>query len=660
MPHLFEEIRIGSLTVKNRLMMPALNLRYCPGGEINDRIIKFYERRAAGGVGLIVVGKFEIEEPSYGNSVGMGHNKYIGGLKKLVNTLHVYGTKVAAQLSHEGRYAPSKLSGRESVAPSAVPNRRTGDTPRALTIYQIQEIIDLFGQAARRAREAGFDAVEVMGSAGLLVSQFLSPLTNFRNDQYGGSLENRMRFGVEVARRIKDELGQEYPLLFRVSGHDFMPGGNTNAEAAEFCMALEKAGVNGFNVTGGWHETKVPQITMQVPRGAMVYLARGIKQAVHVPVIACNRITDPLLAEEIIKNREADMVGLARVLVADPDWPFKAREGRYHEIRPCVGCNQGCMDETFALRPMRCLVNSEVGEEDLQKMPPSKIKRVLVVGGGPAGLEAARVAAERGHRVTLWEKDNVLGGQLNLASRAPGREEWEALRLSLIWGVESAGVSIKTRKLVTRDDIREVAPDVLIVTTGAKPSVPRIPGVERAVQAWDVLRGTLEAGPRVVVIGAGAAGCETALYLARKGTMSLSAMAFFARYQAENLDNLTRSINIGTKEITLIEAGPRAGESIGMTTRWVVLNELAKAGVKILTDTTVLQITHEGVDVERKGVHQTHLADTMVLATGACSENSLGKSATNIVTEVYVIGDAIQPRTVLEAIREGYLVAHKI
>ncbi|NPV26474.1 MAG: FAD-dependent oxidoreductase [Firmicutes bacterium] len=661
MRHLFEEVQIGSLTVKNRLIMPALNLRYCPDGEISERIIRFYERRAAGGVGLIVVGGCLIEEPGYGDMVCLGHDRYISGLKRLTDVLHVYGTKVAAQLFHAGRYASSKVTKRQAVAPSPIPSRLTGEVPRALTFDEIQEVIRLFGQAARRAKEAGFDAVEVIGSAGYLVSQFFSPLTNNREDAYGGSLKNRMRFGLEIVQQIKKEAGADYPVLFRISGHEFMPGGNTNTEAAEFCIALERTGVDAFDVTGGWHESPVPQITMQVPRGAMVYLARGIKEAVHVPVVACNRITDPVLAEEIIKSEAADLIGLGRVLVADPDWPRKAQLGRRQEIRPCVGCNQGCLDEIFRQRPVRCLVNAEAGREAFQRVEPAaKVKRVMIVGGGPAGLEAARVAAERGHAVTLWEQDNVLGGQLNLAGRAPGREEWETLRRYLIEAIQSCGVSIHLGKRATVEDICAAAPDVLIIATGAEPSVPNIPGVERAVQAWDILRGTVTAGRRVAVIGAGAVGCETALFLARQGTLTPEALAFFVRHRGENWDNLEKQLNIGTKEITLIEAAPKAGASIGLSTRWVILNELAIAGVVILTNTRVLEITPEGVITLREGSRRLVNADTVVLATGARPQISLAQAVAEKVPEVFVVGDAVCPRNILEAIHEGYRVACQI
>ena len=658
MHHIFDEINVGSMKLKNRIMMPALNLRYCPGGEINQRIIDFYERRAAGGVGLIVVGRCEIEEPSYNESVGIGDDRYVEGLSRLTTTLHKRDTKVAAQLGHQGRYVTT----RPALAPSAVRYGRANHPPRAMTKEDIKSIISLFGQAASRAKAAGFDAIEILGSAGYLVSQFLSPLTNLRTDEYGGNYKNRMRFGIELTEHLRAIIGRDYPLIFRVSGHDFMPGGSTSSEAAEFCKALEEAGIDGFNVTGGWHESRVPQITMQVPRGAMVYLARGIKEAVGVPVIACNRITTPELAEQIVSNRDADMVGVARVLVADPDWPYKAMQGQSDTIRPCIACNQGCLDYTFSNRPMACLVNSEVGEEIAQKIVlTSHKKRVLVIGGGPAGLECARVAAERGHSVTLWEKREDIGGQLILAARTPGRDEWRSLIEYYRTACNRAGVIFELGKEATPEAVREFAPEELIIATGAIPdSSVIIPGAELAVQSWDILQGKAEVGQHVVVIGAGATGCETALFIARKGNMSNDVAAFFIRYNGETLDKLSSSLNIGTPNVTIIESGPEPGQSIGLSTKWVVLQDLAKAGVAILPDTNVLKINQDCVEIERYGKHQILAADTVVLATGVRSNNLMNSEWQRIVAKAYVIGDAQSPRNALTAIHEGYSIGNKI
>lgn len=658
--HLFEKVMIGTMQLENRIIMPALNLRYCPGGEINERIISFYERRALGGVGLIVVGKSSIEDNVYGDVIGIGHDRYIEGLRRLTSRLHQYDTKVAIQLDHDGGNSPSKLIGCQAIAPSAIPFF-SEEIPKEATAEDIQELIGLFVRAAQRAKSAGFDAIELRASAGTLIAQFFSPLTNVRKDQYGGSLVNRMRFGLELVSRIKNLLGHDFPIIFRISGNEFLPGGNTIQEAAEFCKSLEKSGVDAFDVTGGWHETRVPQLTMQVPRGTMAYLAYGIKEVVNVPVVACNRITVPSLAEEIIRNGLADLVGLGRVLIADPDWPAKARSNREVEIRPCVACNQGCMDAIFSGHPARCLVNPEAGLEMVRRVEKAQVnKKVLIVGGGPGGMQSALVAAERGHQVTIWEQSDVLGGQMNLASRAPGRLEWESLRQYLVSANASRGVQIQTRKETTASDIIRASPDVVIVACGASPRIPNIKGVEYAVQSWDVLSDQVQVGKSVVIIGAGATGCEVALYLAGKGTISAEIFAFLAKHQAENLEVLKNRLNRGSKNINIIESGEKVGATIGKSSRWVVLRELAIDGINILTRSKVLEITSSGVYYEQDGHVQALNADTVILAVGSVSKGDLIEELRDVSMEVHVIGDAMQPRTMLEAIHEGYLVGCKI
>jgi len=398
-PYLFSSISVRNMELRNRIVMTAMHLGYTPEGEVTDQLVGFYEARAKGGVGLIIVGGCPIDE--YGGMAGMiglNHDRFIPGLKRLTSAVQAHGAKIAAQLYQAGRYTHSAMiGGRKPFSASAVRSRLTGETPRALEIHEIPAVQDKFAEAALRAKKAGFDAVEILGSAGYLICQFLSPLTNKRDDEYGGPLENRMRFGLEVVQKVRSAVGPDYPILMRIAGNDFMEGSHTNREARIFASELEKVGVDLFNVTGGWHETRVPQLTMFVPRRAYVYLAQGIKSAVSVPVLASNRINDPAIGEEIIRNGEADLVTMARALLADPELPNKAKEGKAHLIYHCVACNQGCFDNIFQLRPASCLVNPRAGKEgELALEPAPKVKKVLVIGGGPAGMKAACIAAERG------------------------------------------------------------------------------------------------------------------------------------------------------------------------------------------------------------------------------------------------------------------------
>ena len=358
-PNLFSPITIRSMSLRNRIVMTAMHLGYTPASEVTDRLIAFYRARASGGAGLIIVGGCVIDE--FGGMLGMigiRDDCFIPGLEKLTAAVKGEGAGIAAQLYQAGRYTHSvMIGGRKPFSSSAVRSRLTGETPRALELEEIPGVQDAFASAALRAKKAGFDAVEVLGSAGYLISQFLSPITNLREDRYGGPLENRMRFGLEVVEKVRRAVGPDYPILMRLAGNDFMPGSHTNREARIFAAEAEKAGIDLFNVTGGWHETRVPQLSTFVPRSAYVYLAQGVKSAVSVPVIASNRINDPQLAEDILREGQADLVTMARGLIADPELPNKAREGRTEEICRCIACNQGCFDSIFNLRSVTCLVN---------------------------------------------------------------------------------------------------------------------------------------------------------------------------------------------------------------------------------------------------------------------------------------------------------------
>lgn len=661
---LFSPTAIGSLELKNRLVMPAMHLHYCPDGEVNDRLIRFYAERAKGEVGLIVVGGCAIDEYGYQGIIRISDDRYLPGLTRLTNEIKRYGAKVAAQLFQPGRYASLKdRCGLQPVAPSPVASKLTREKPRELTVAEIEAIIELFAQGARRAKQAGFDAVEVIASAGYLISQFLSPITNQRTDQYGGDPANRMRFGLEVATRVRQEVGPDFPIIYRMSGHEFMPGGNTNEEIKVFCQQLAKVGVNAFDVTGGWHETTVPQITMNLPRGGFAYLAQGIKEAVSVPVVACNRINDPVVAEKILLDGQADLIGMARGLIADPELPRKARQGRFQDIRRCIACNQGCLDAIFSNRDVCCLVNAQAGrEEETTLAPTDNPKRVLVIGGGAAGMEAARVAALRGHKVTLWEADNSLGGQLNLATVPPGRGEFRSLVEFLASQMERLGVEVVLGEAVDVDRVTAWQPDAVIVATGAKPAgADWLTGHHpQVVSAWSILGGQVPVGKRVVVIGGGAVGCETALYLAHQGTLTPEAFHFLAINRAESWETLMALATRGNKQVTVVEKDKAVGIDIGGSTRWSVVQDLHRFRVRVLTGTQAKGLTGTGVVTEHNGDIDELAADTVVLATGSQPVSNLYDQLQGRVGEVYLIGDAVKPRKALEAILEGFRIGREI
>jgi 2,4-dienoyl-CoA reductase (NADPH2) len=663
---LFSPAQIGTLQLRNRLVMTPIHLGYSPKGEVNDQLVEFYRARARGGVGLIIVGGCGIDR--IGNAFSMTQlddDRFIPGLRRLVDAVHAEGAKIVPQLYQAGRYA---LTGQPSVAPSPIPSRLTGQTPVELTEEKIVDIIVSFTNAAKRSQTAGFDGVEILASAGYLISQFLSPLTNQRTDRYGGDLEARMTFGLEVVEAVRVAVGPDYPIIVRVAGNDFMPGSHTNTESRVFCQALEKAGVNAINVTGGWHETPVPQLTMNVPPGAYAYLASGIKQAVSIPVIACNRINTPGLAEEILQEGKADFIGMARPLLADPELPNKAMVGHPERIRPCIGCNQGCLDFVFRMKPTSCLVNAEAGRE-AELASSSQIvepQRILVIGAGPAGMEFARVATGRGHKVTIWEESGQSGGQLNLAAIPPGRQDFLNLGTYLTNTCLELGVTIEYNITATPETVLSTVQEGkftrVVIATGAHPISPPIPieaGVE-VLQAWDVLTGRSKTGENVIIVGGGAVGVDTALLLAECGTLDNDTLRFLMLQHAETEKELYRLLTQGSKKITVLEMAKGIGRDIGPSTRWSMLADLKRYKVNCIDETKVLEVRSDGVLVENAGIQKVIPADTVILAVGSRSNNELYHALQGQIEFLSILGDAAKPRKALDAIHEAYAEAIKI
>lgn len=661
---LLEPIRIGTMELKNRIVMPAMHLSYTLDGQVNDRLIDFYVERAQGGAGLIIVGGCAIDQAGAGPwMIRLDHPRYKEGLRRLTEAIHAHGAKVAAQLYQAGRYAHSVLTGQQSVAPSPVASRLTGEVPKELTKEEIEQVIASFAQAALLAKEAGFDAVEILGSAGYLLSQFLSPLTNRREDEYGGSWENRLRFPLAVVKAVKEAVGPDYPVIVRVAGNDFMPGSNTGAEARAFCRELEKAGVAAINVTGGWHETHVPQLTMNVPPGAFVYLAANIKEAVSVPVIACNRLQDPAVAEQVLATEQADLIGVARGFLADPAWAEKVKEGRWDDICPCIGCNQGCLDQVFSGRSVTCLTNPRAGRERETKLvPAAKRKKVLVVGGGPAGMTAGRVLALRGHQVTIWEQGDRLGGQLHLAAAPPGRKDFLRFLTYLEKQLRDLDVTVRLKQEATKEKILNGDFEEVIVATGAREGKLPLTGTGdvEVVGAWDILRGKAIAGRQAVVVGGGPTGVETALYLALERAVSPANWHFLAWYQGEKPEVLARLLYYNPRDITLVEMDKKIGRGLGSSTRWSMLADLKRLGIKTLVKHKVLEVGSQGVLVEAEGETRWLPARTVVVATGAVANDHLYRDLKTAQINCHVIGDAAGPRSVLEAVREAFDLAGAI
>ncbi len=661
---LFEPINIGNTELKNRIAMPAIHHCYTPDGFVNERLLKYYEARARGGAGLITVGGCTIDLSGQGPMmIGLHDDKFIEGMKKLSKIIQDNGAAAAVQLYQAGRYTHSMITGQQPMAPSPIASRLTRETPREMTIEDIKTVIESYGQAARRTREAGFNAVEVLGSAGYLICQFLSPLTNERTDEYGGPWENRTRFGREVIRKIREVVGADYTVIIRISGNDFMPGSNTNYEAAVFAAELEKEGVDCFNVTGGWHESRVPQVTGELPRGGYAYLARGIKEKVSVPVIASNRINDPEDAEYILKHNLADMVNMARPLIADPELPNKALKGSFDSIRRCIACNQGCFDMVFTMQDVHCTANPLAGREDKVEIKRAgKIKKVLVIGGGPAGMEAARMSAARGHRVTLWEREKNLGGNLIYAAMPPGKDDFITLLHYYEHELARNGVEVILNREAAADEIAAEKADVVILATGAKGAPAPFPVKDglQVVSPLHILDKKAVPGKRVVIIGGGSVGCETAVATAEMGTISAETLKFLMENDAETPERLKELLNHGNREVTLVEMDKGIGRDIGISTRWVVIKCIRRLGIRVMDQYEVKEVNEKGVLVKKDGEETLLPADTVVLATGAVSNNPLEEELKGRVNELHVIGDALKPRKLTEAIKEGFDLAKDI
>ena len=665
-PQLFKPIRIGPLEIPNRILMPCMGTLFSLDQKLNERHYRFYERRAEGGAGVIVAGPVGIDFLGGGLIIlSLREDSSIPDFKILADRVHAKGSRLFVQLFHGGRYTFSMMiEGQQAIAPSPVRSRYTGEIPREMSLEEIEQVQDAFAQAARRAREAGIDGVEIIGSAGYLISQFLSPVTNLRTDGYGGSFENRARFALETIRKVRAAVGSDYPVTIRVAGNDFVHGGNTNDDQARYCQLFEQAGVDAINVTGGWHEAFVTQLTMEVPRGGYAYLAGGIRRRVKIPVIASNRITDPHTAERILKEGHADMVALGRVLVADPDWPRKAREGRPEEIRPCVGCMQGCMDRIFTGNALCCLVNAEAGlEGDRQIRRAESPRKVMVVGSGPAGMEAARVAALAGHKVDLFEKGGGIGGQLHLAGAPPGRHEFLSFLDYYKVAMFRAGVRVHTDTEVNVQKVREFAPDVVILAEGAQPIVPNIPGVDQpfVITSWDFLLKNPPLGDRVAVIGGGAVGLETAVLVAKIGTLEPGQLEFLMFHRAETDEKLHELLRRGTKEVSVFEMLPRAGQDVGRSSRWVLLQELQERQVRVLTNATVERFEPDGTVVySLEGETKREHFDTVILAVGSKPAQKLSKLLEEAGIPFTTVGDCRSPRKILDAVHEGYLAASNL
>ena len=643
---LFEPGKIGKMTTKNRIVMAAMGTWLTEmDGRVSEREIDYYVARAKGGVGLIVteaVRTRQIERLPCTPLVDLmviDSKVYASRLSELAEAVHDYGAKVSLQVNPgQGRNIRAEiLRNAGAVAPSPLPAFADPSVvARELATEEVEQLTHAFHFIAEVIRSAGIDAIEINAHAGYLCDEFLTTLWNKRTDKYGGKLDGRMRFLLEIIENLKKGAGADFPIIVKYGLTHYLEEGREVEEGLEIARRLEAAGVDALTIDAGCYDTMYWLMpTTYQPPSCMIDLAEKVKRVVNIPVIAVGRLGYSELAERVLEEGKADFIALGRNLLADPEWANKVKESRLEDICPCLGDHEGCIGRVFNGKYVSCTVNPACGmEKGLAISPAGKRKSVLVVGGGPCGMEAARVASLRGHKVTLCEKDQVLGGNLIPASVPDFKHDYRSLINYLSTQIGKLGVEIKLATESTPELIRAMKPDVVFIATGAIPIIPEIPGVgkENVATAIDVLLSRKEVGESIVVIGGGSIGCETALHLAQKG-----------------------------KKLTIVEILDSLACDMIMANRIHLMKLLADANVRILTSTKVLEITEKGITIaDKNNKKRTLEADTIVLAVGMKSNEKLLEVLQDKVPEVYAIGDCVEPRILLNAIREGFRLARLV
>jgi len=646
-PHLLQPLDLGFTTLKNRVLMGSMHtgLEEAPNG--HKRMAAFFAERAKGGVGLIVTGGIgpNDEGATHKNTKRLNTDEAVAEHKLITDAVHAEGGKICMQILHTGRYAYNP----NLVAPSAVQAAINPFKPKALDEAGIEKQIEDFIFSATQAQKAGYDGVEIMGSEGYFLNQFIAARTNHRDDQWGGSYQNRIKLPIEVVRRVRAAVGEHFIIIYRLSMLDLVEGGSSYDEVVELGKAIEQAGATIINTGIGWHEARIPTIATKVPRAAFTWVTAKFRQALSIPVITSNRINNPEVAEQVLARGDADMVSMARPFLADPEFVLKTIEDRADQINTCIGCNQACLDHVFDGKMTSCLVNPRACHEtEVNIVPARQLKKIAVVGAGPAGLAAATTAAKRGHQVTLFDSASEIGGQFNIAKQIPGKEEFfETLRY-FKRQIEILGIDLKLNTRVDSASLNHSDFDEIIIATGIKPRTPAIPGIDHAkvLSYIDVIVHKKPVGKRVAVMGAGGIGFDVSEYLShgkRQPSQDIPAfmqewgidMSFTAR---GGIEGIKAQPEPSPREIYLLQRkSTKVGAGLGKTTGWAHRAGLVSKGVNMLAGVEYLKIDDAGLHIKLNDEVQVLPVDNVVICAG---QEPLRELVEGLTKPYHLIGGA--------------------
>ncbi|MDA9559863.1 NADPH-dependent 2,4-dienoyl-CoA reductase [Porticoccaceae bacterium] len=625
-PHMLAPLDLGFTSLKNRVLMGSMHTGLEEVADGHERMAAYFGERAKGGVGLIVTGGIgpNTEGGTHPNTKKLVTDEDIAGHRQITDAVHAHDGKICMQILHTGRYAYSP----DQVAPSAIKAPINPFTPRALTDEEIYKQIDDFVFTSVQAQKAGYDGVEIMGSEGYFLNQFIAARTNQREDAWGGSYENRIRLPIEVVRRVREAVGEKFIIIFRLSMLDLVDGGSTADEVIHLGKAIEKAGATIINTGIGWHEAQIPTIATKVPRAAFTWVTARFRKELSVPVITSNRINTPEVAEAVLARGDADMVSMARPFLADPDFVIKSQENRADEINTCIGCNQACLDHVFSGLMTSCLVNPRACHEtELHIVATTAAKKIAVVGAGPAGLSAATTAASRGHQVTLFDSAHEIGGQFNIAKQIPGKEEfYETLRY-FQKQIEITGVNLQLNSRVSTEQLNNGGYDEVIIATGISPRTPQIEGINhpKVLNYLDVIGGKKPVGDKVAIIGAGGIGFDTAEYITHSGeSTSTNIPAFMKEWGIDmtfgsrsGIEGINAQPEPSPREVYLLQRKTtRVGKGLGKTTGWIHRAGLAMKGVRMMPGCDYSHIDDEGLHMTVGDDPQVLPVDTVIICAG--------------------------------------------